>query len=158
MVMKKVIVQNSKINGKGTFALRDIRKHEFIDYIKGPIKHKINTTPKDSAANPDWVGFKKNYWVDPLPPFKYINHSCDPNCGLRGTKMVYALKPIGKGEELTFDYSTSEIDLNWQLNHRCNCGAKNCRRIIRSIQSLPADTVKKYMPYIPTAFKAYINK
>lgn len=153
--MPKIRVSHSKISGNGTFALQDFKKHDFVGYIKGPVKRKVNTSVNDSSDNPDWVGFKKNHWIDPLPPFKYINHSCDPNCGIKGTKMLYALRSIRAGEELTFDYSTSEIDTQWRLDHKCNCRSSICRKNIRSIQSLPSSIIKKYLPYIPTGFVSY---
>lgn len=151
--MKKVVIKKSEISGLGIYASSPIKKGELIGYIKGEIKHKINKTKKDSQMYPDWVGFKKDFWVDPLPPFKYINHSCDANCGIKGTKSVFALKNIRAGEELTFDYSTSEVDLNWELKETCNCKSRNCRKRITSIQTLRRNDIIKYMPYIPTAYK-----
>ncbi len=149
--MKKIQVTESKIHGRGLVAVVNIQKSEFVGHIKGETKFKINKSIQDTFAHPDWVGFKKNYWTDPLPPFKYINHSCEPNCGIKGRKTVCALRNINSGEELTIDYSTTEIDTNWVLE--CTCGSKICRRKIQSIQSLPLSAFKKYAPLIPTAFK-----
>lgn len=35
------------------------------------------------------------------PPYCYVNHSCDPNCGVTPGLELIALKNIAKGEELT---------------------------------------------------------
>lgn len=153
--MTSILIKRSKISGNGIFAGQNFKKHDFVGFIKGPIVRKVNKSKNDSQGNPDWVGFKKDYWIDPLPPFKYINHSCDPNCGIRGTKTLYALRPIKIGEELTFDYSTSEIDTGWVLDHICNCKSPSCRKKIKSIQTLSANTIKRYLPYIPTGFLPY---
>lgn len=150
-------VIKSRIEGRGIISTQDIKKNGFVGYIQGPIKHKVNSGEKDSKAHPDWVGFKKNYWIDPQPPFKYINHSCEPNCGLSGTKTFRALKNIKAGEELTFDYSTSEIDTNWVLDYECKCGSKTCRKTIRSIQSLSKKKINEYLPHIPTHYMKYIG-
>ncbi len=155
--MKKIQIVKSRIEGRGIISTIDLKRGDFVGYIKGPIKHKINKGSRDSEANPDWVGFKKNYWIDPLPPFKYINHSCDPNCGIAGTKSVYAIKNIKAGDELTFDYAISEIDTNWKLDYKCRCGSKNCRKEIRSIQYLSKSVIQRYLPFIPTHFKKYIT-
>ena len=44
---------------------------------------------------------------------RYINHSCDPNCEALledGRVMLYALREIRAGEELTFDYGEEYFD------------------------------------------------
>ena len=140
----------SVINGTGIAAIRDFKKGDFIGFVEGPIKYKVNKVIDDSFGHPDWVGFKRNYWIDPLPPFKYINHSCEPNCGIAGTKKIHAIKNVKRDEELTFDYSISEIDTKWSLN--CTCGTKTCRKKIYSIQSLTRKKINEYIPYIPSAF------
>lgn len=154
--MDRIAVIKSKIEGKGVAAKIRFKRGDFVGYIKGPIKHKVNKSDVDSRSHPDWVGFKKNYWIDPLPPFKYLNHSCDPNCGIMGMKRLTAMRDIEIGEEITFDYSTTEIDQNWELPYTCRCGALNCRKIIRSFQTLDKSILKKYLPYIPTQYKKLI--
>jgi SET domain-containing protein len=160
--MQKIKIKKSGINGIGIFAGKSIKKNKFVGYIKGLIKRTHNTTTNDSLAFPDWVGFKRDEWIDPEPPFKYINHSCDPNCGIRGTKTVIAMRNIKEGEELVIDYAITECDTEWnfkkQTGSNCKCGSKKCRKIIRSIQFLPEEIYKKYLPFIPKAFqKEYLK-
>lgn len=160
--MKRVTVENSSIAGKGVFAAKNFKRGEFIGYIKGPIKYARNSSKRASLAFPDWVGFKPGRWIDPQPPFKYTNHSCNPSCGIKGTKTVTAMRSIKKGEEITIDYATTECDTEWdfkeQVGTNCRCGAKNCRKIIRSIQFLPEKVYKKYLPFIPSALqKEYLR-
>jgi uncharacterized protein len=156
--MKKIKVVQSNIQGKGLIALENIKRGQFVGYVKGTIKFKINKTPADSAMNPDWVGFKANYWTDPLPPFKYLNHSCNPTCGLSGTKTVRAMRDVVKGEEITIDYSTTEVDPHWKLDLACGCKSKNCRKKITSIHSLPAAIYKKYLPLVPSAIRHFYDR
>jgi SET domain-containing protein len=57
-----------------------------------------------------------------------LNHSCAPNCcvDFRDLTLV-ALRDIPAGEELTFDYNTSEYDLIEQgCDFLCCCGSENC--------------------------------
>ena len=55
----------------------------------------------------------------------FINHSCDPNCGLLGATVVVALRDIAVGEELCFDYAMSDgSDYDEFL---CLCGSALCR-------------------------------
>jgi len=106
----------------------------------------------------NWVGFGKDKWLEVGSPAVYINHSCQPNAGIKGRVTVVALKNILKGEEIKLDYSITEEDLLWQLEYPCNCGTKDCRKIIRSIQGLPEKTFKKYLPFVPTYFRKVYEK
>ena len=143
----------STINGQGLIATTRIARGTFIGFIKGAVIYKKLMSPEDSLCGPDWIGFKKNHWIDTQPPFKYINHSCAPNCGIKGARKLYAIRDIVSGEELTLDYAITEIDLNWFLD--CTCKSETCRGVVRSIQSLPHTTIKAYLPYLPRQFQKY---
>ncbi|OHA94318.1 MAG: hypothetical protein A3E02_00505 [Candidatus Zambryskibacteria bacterium RIFCSPHIGHO2_12_FULL_38_34] len=154
--MKHIYHTNSKIDGLGIFAGENIRKGEIIQYIKGVIKFKINKNKEDALANPDWVGVKKNHWIDPERPYKFLNHSCNPSAGIKGKVTMVALRDIKEAEEITVDYSTIEGDDMWEM--KCTCGEPNCRGIIKSVQFLPKEQFKKYMPNVPKYFqKVYLN-
>jgi hypothetical protein len=58
-----------------------------------------------------------------------VNHSCDPNTGfIEGTPVLYALRDIEAGEEISYDYSTSISEPGWSLE--CHCGSRHCRGTI----------------------------
>ena len=76
----------------------------------------------------------------------YINHSCDPNCGLRivgNRALLVSLYDIPAGTEITFDYSTSSNDKkdDWELE--CACGSIKCRKKISGYQYLDKE-IKSY--------------
>ena len=54
-----------------------------------------------------------------------INHSCAPNCELRGQVVVVARRPIAAGEELTIDYATRNGSDDDEFE--CNCRTAECR-------------------------------
>lgn len=59
----------------------------------------------------------------------FINHSCEPNLysrTVRGHVLFFALRPIGRGEELSLDYGVSYHE----GRKRCRCGALGCRGVI----------------------------
>lgn len=149
--MKHIYHTKSKINGLGVFAGENIKKGEVIQYIKGEAKFLAIKNKEDSLSYPNWIGIGKNKWIDPNYPNQYLNHSCEPNSGIKGKVTMVALKDIKEGEEITIDYSIIEGDDLWEM--KCNCGNKNCRQIIRSVQFLPEKVFKKYLPYIPKYFK-----
>ena len=86
-----------------------------------------------------------------------VNHSCDPNCGVRlndGQAFDFvARRPIGSGQELTFDYAMR----NFTIDHFpgvCLCGAGRCRGSVTGWKDLPvarkADYGDLVAPYLRT--------
>lgn len=66
-----------------------------------------------------------------------VNHSCDPNAGLRFTDdgvMLVALRAIAAGDEVTWDYSTTLAQSNWHMI--CQCRSPECRRVIGNFDTL----------------------
>ena len=58
-------------------------------------------------------------------PADFINHSCDPNCGMSGSVLVVALRDIQLGDQLTYDFAMSDgCDYD---EFECGCGAAQCR-------------------------------
>ncbi len=147
----KIYFKKSSIHGLGIFAKVPIRRGETVTIIKGVRHHKVNKTVKDVFMHPDWIGYNEFEWIDPKPPHKYINHSCDPNVGIRGRFLITALRDISKDEEVVIDYSIIEPDSRWFM--KCQCGKKECRGTIRSIELLPKKLFNKYTPFIPAQLK-----
>jgi uncharacterized protein len=58
-------------------------------------------------------------------PADFINHSCEPNCALSGNVILVAARDIAAGEELTYDYATS--DGSDYDEFECACGTALCR-------------------------------
>ena len=58
-------------------------------------------------------------------PADWVNHSCNPNCGLRGQIALVALRRLEPGEEVCFDYAMSDGTPYDQFE--CGCGAPQCR-------------------------------
>jgi len=59
-------------------------------------------------------------------PARYLNHGCVPNCEAEvdaGRIWILALRAIGAGEELTFNYGYGLEDYQ---DHPCRCGATAC--------------------------------
>ena len=78
----------------------------------------------------------------------FMNHSCDPNCGVRLTDagyLVVAIDDIAAGAELTYDYSTLMTDGYQKL--KCLCGAPACRGLIGGFESLSEDLQRRYAAF-----------
>ncbi len=150
--MSKVYTNKAGNLGKGIFAKADIKKDEILFIVKGTIK-KNEYGPEFSVEGPNWLALAKNKWLSPFDnnPWRYINHSCNPNVGLKGKVTVVAMKNIRKNEQITIDYSITEDDPYWKM--KCNCEQTNCRKIIRSARFLSRTLFKKYKKYIPKFLK-----
>ena len=90
--------------------------------------------------------FDEGVMLEPFEPFRYVNHSCEPNCefdviddpdcisaGFVPGKRLYliSLRPIERGEEFSIDY-------NWSATSaiRCLCNAVTCRGWVVSVDEL----------------------
>ncbi len=122
----------SPIAGEGVFAGRAFAAGEKIWTMTGTVYGNSRT-----GQDPDFVGLGPGLWMDPDPPLNKLNHSCAPNACFGPKRQLFALRPIAKGEEITFDYSTSEVDPQWTM--ACECRAKGCRRGLHAIQISFAD-------------------
>jgi len=154
---RNIYVSNSSIDGKGVFAKKDFKKGEIVFIFKGKVYFRVNKVKDDTYANPNSIGFGKNLWIDPIGMFPFINHSCNPNTGIKGRVTFVALRDIKKGDEITFDYSIIEEDTSWEMRNK-EKKTVGFRPVIKSIQYLPLRTYKKYLPYIPTYFQKVYNK
>jgi hypothetical protein len=78
-------------------------------------------------------------------PADWINHSCEPNAGLRGQICLVALKTIEPGEEITFDYAMSDgCDYD---EFDCQCGAERCRGRVSGEDWRRPDLIARYRGY-----------
>lgn len=123
---------DSPIAGEGVFAGRDYGAGELIWKMTGIVYGNSRT-----GQDPDFVGLGPGLWMDPDAPLNKLNHSCDPNAHFGPRRQLFALRPIARDEEITFDYSTSEVDPQWTM--ACECRAPACRRGLHAIQISFAD-------------------
>ncbi len=121
--------------GRGVFAVRRFRPQQVIGVIRG----KVMDDPDYSSEYCMELG--EGLSLEPAAPFRYLNHSCQPNCEIFAWESdepvpldrlwLQALRPIEPGEELTIDYA-------WPADAAipCACGAQTCRNWIVSPEQL----------------------
>ncbi len=114
--------------GFGAFATAYLEAHEIVGEITGQIN-------EDADYDSDYcidLGGTAN--LEPTAPFRYLNHSCEPNCELVLWKThllhgreysrlwLQTLRSINSGEELTIDYAwPAEVAIP------CRCRSPRCR-------------------------------
>jgi len=83
-------------------------------------------------------GNKMGYW---------LNHSCSPNSRvdkINGKIFIITARDILKNKEVLIDYSTilAKDDI-WEMI--CNCGEKNCRKVVKRFNTLNKKLKDKYI-------------
>jgi hypothetical protein len=144
-----VHISDSNIEGKGLFASDRIPANSLVFVATGELINRPFGTYW-ASVNQRALCIGNNNWIRPSKNdfLWYLNHSCNPNVGISGSVHMISLKDIRKDEEITLDYSITEEDPNWRLN--CHCKSEHCRGLIKSIQFLDSETIRKYLPYIPS--------
>lgn len=147
MKKRKVVIRKTLDRGKGVFAKDVIRKGETV--VSGRVIREIKMRTNYSFQ----VG--PNFHVQLDIVSRSINHSCEPSTGIRnnvfGAYDFIALRDIQKGEEITWDYETTEY-ISISIKN-CLCGSKTCKKELHGFKYLPISTILKYNGFIADYLK-----
>jgi len=140
-------------NGYGSFAVTAIPRFSVIATFGGVAATREALSNFDADRVSRSIQAEADlFFVGPQyrEPGESINHSCEPNCGMRNATQVMALRDIVVGEELTFDYAMSDASDYDEFD--CSCGAASCRSVVRGDDWQRADLQVRYAglfsPYI----------
>uniref|UniRef100_W5M8W3 [histone H3]-lysine(4) N-methyltransferase n=1 Tax=Lepisosteus oculatus TaxID=7918 RepID=W5M8W3_LEPOC len=136
-------VYRSAIHGRGLFCKRNIDAGEMVIEYSGIVVRSVLTDKREKYYDSKGIGCYM-FRIDDFDVVdatmhgnaaRFINHSCEPNCysrviNVEGQKhiVIFALRKIYRGEELTYDYKFPIEDASNKLH--CNCGARRCRRFL----------------------------
>ncbi len=140
-----LIRQTTDQRGHGLFAQRDITSGEMIFSARAiDVLHGGDGAKTSHTVQTGWV----THVVMDLPA-RFINHSCDANCGIRdnalGAYDFFALRPISTGDELLWDYSAAEyaaLSLG-----SCLCASAACRGEVRGFKHDGDEVRRQYGDY-----------
>ncbi|MFI5256463.1 MAG: SET domain-containing protein [Gemmatimonadales bacterium] len=134
-------VRDSRIQGKGAFAIRNVTKGtRLIEYLG----QRISWRTADKRYDDEKMGRHHTFLftVDDRTCIdaavngndaRVLNHSCDGNCEAitdRGRIFIEARKNIRIGDELLYDYQYERTDEHTEEDEKfyaCRCGSPNCR-------------------------------
>lgn len=126
---KRAVTTKDSPNGKGVYAQKKLKKDSVIGEVNGDITDSDDVDPRYLME------LDGDMLLRPKAPFRYLNHSCNPNCELfvwedqdidpdTGTRPLFvsALRTIPEGQQLTIDYA-------WPADFAipCNCKSSKCR-------------------------------
>ena len=151
-------VRESKIRGRGLFAIADIAKDQIVAVKGGYIVDRKTLREKITPRlGPVDIQIDDDLFIAPVTDEErelsmlYSNHSCDANLGVRGEITFVAMRDIRAGEELTHDWAMTDDD---DYSVECKCGASNCRKIVTGKDWQRPDLQKRYTDY----FSAYLAR
>jgi SET domain-containing protein len=141
-----LLLSESK-NGKSVVANRNFKKDEHIIELHGELfTYKQLPTPYEEVVD-HYTQIGSDLYLGPSGGLDdFVNHSCNPNSGIKVTNkkvVLIAIKNIPKGQEITFDYSTTMDEDDWEMN--CKCGSQYCRKSIKDFKYLPKEIQEKYI-------------
>ncbi len=140
--------------GRGVFARTEIPSGTVVGEVEGRVIHDAE------YASAYCIDLGGSFSLEPRAPFRYLNHSCTPNCQLVLTEVEYddgspgpsevhleAIATIAPNAELTIDYA-------WSADGAipCLCGSPECRGWVVAIEELsklrksPRSTPRKAGP------------
>ena len=130
--------------GMGVFASKKIKGGMPVGKIEGEFH-------PDKKYDSEYCMSFNDGALEPEEPYRFVNHSCEPNCELvelvvadqNSGKVfhelwIYALTDIKRGEQLTLDYAWPYTDAI-----ECQCGSPNCRGWIVAANEVEKVVAKK---------------
>jgi hypothetical protein len=121
----------SPINGQGLFSTVRISAGEIIAIWDGFIATAAEVDLNFAEAryrNCSQIGEDQFLVPYAAGAADHVNHSCHPNCGIRGTHTLVAMREIPAAEEITYDYAMTD-GCDYDV-FACRCRAARCRRRI----------------------------
>lgn len=134
-------VYRSNIHGRGLYCKRNIDGGEMIIEYAGEVIRAALTDKREKYYESKGIGcymfrIDDHEVVDATMhgnAARFINHSCEPNCYSKVITVdnkkhivIFALRSILKGEELTYDYKFPIEDVKIP----CSCGSRRCRKFL----------------------------
>jgi len=145
--------------GQGIFAREFIQAGELLVIWGGRVlpEKEFELLPDQEQSHS--IQVDENLYLVPIGPDEapdFVNHSCDPNAGMRGQVALEAIRPIQPGEEVCFDYAMS--DGSPYDEFECKCGSAICRGRFTGNDWLLPELWERYRGYFSPYLQARINR
>jgi uncharacterized protein len=156
----KTTIAVSAIEGRGLFATRAIRKGEIVAIKGGHVFDRATVRRHGRRLGVSYIQVDDDHFIGALSPREigrnklFINHSCEPNVGIRGQITFVAMRDVRAGEELTYDWAMEEDSAD---RTRCLCRAASCRGTITGRDWKHPALQRRYRGYFSAYLQAKID-
>lgn len=140
MDSEHLYMKHSEISGYGIFTKIKRNKGDVVSNILQYSK-TVHFPSKYSIQ----VGITEHIEANGLVAL--LNHSCDPNCIITNNYDLQTIKHIEENLELTYNYLTTEYDLEEKFS--CLCGTEKCIRRIAGYKYYEGDDIRLIWNLIP---------
>jgi uncharacterized protein len=143
--------RSSPIGGRGLFARAAIATGEIVAVKGGVIMDSVALARILDQVSPADIQIEEDLYIAPRSAEEVdanilcLNHSCEPNVGVRGQITFVAMREVPSNTELTIDYAMIDGDPNDRME--CRCGASGCRKMITGDDWRRPDLRRKYAGY-----------
>ncbi|TFG64410.1 MAG: SET domain-containing protein-lysine N-methyltransferase [Spirochaetales bacterium] len=143
--------------GQGVFAKEPIAKDEVITVWGGDVMTLRQMSDISFDLRRLSIQVEDDLYLVPgtVGPGDRINHSCEPNAGLRGQISLVAMKEIAAGDEICFDYAMSDTSTYDEFS--CICGTPLCRGAVSGNDWKRPELWERYEGYFSPYIQRRIN-
>lgn len=145
--------------GHAVVAREPIAGEELIAMWSGRIIEGDQIETLDEALRHRVVQVEEDLYLVSLSPMEgadLINHSCNPNAGLRGQIAIVGMRDIAPGEEVTIDYAMCDSSAYDEFH--CSCGANLCREQVTGEDWRRPELQRRYAGYFSPYLQFRIEK
>ncbi len=148
-------VRPSPIHGRGLFAVRPIRRGAVVAIKGGSVLDRAALARVRSRVAWSYIQIGDGTYIGATSRRQvranklFLNHSCEPNVGIRGEITFVAMRDVAAGEELTYYWAMEEDGAG---RTRCRCGRPRCRRVLSGRDWRRPELQRRYRGY----FSAYL--
>lgn len=143
--------------GVGVFATRDIASGERVLDVNGSVQ-RHPTRYSIQTDRDEHIECHESLPADEMRarfPWRFLNHCCAPNASIVGRTLV-ARRTIRAGEQVTFDYTTTEAQMAEPFD--CRCGATRCLGRVSGFLALSAEEQRARAPFVAPHLKSFLPK
>ena len=156
------LYDNDMIEGRGLVAAGLIHAGEVVSRLEPNqpmfLIEEVITWPEEEQDDLLHYAYQcdETHVVSEQGDERFMNHSCDPNTWWLDDDTMIARRDIQPGEELTYDYATTEIAIPFEMT--CQCGCPNCRGIVTNHDYEDRVWQAQYGKYLPRHTLAAIRQ
>ncbi|MGO9873272.1 MAG: SET domain-containing protein [Acidimicrobiia bacterium] len=141
--------------GMGIFAVDRIPAGTTVAGFGGSVVDRAELDVLDDEIRMHALQIDDGLFLASAAPFDdadFVNHSCDPNCGIVGSVLLVTMRDVSAGEELCFDYAMTDTDDYDEF--ACSCAAVLCRGNVTGVDWKEPELRDRYRGFC----SAYIER